>query len=444
MKPNQFNRRRFLKTTAALVSTAALPRHLLAGSQDSRPNIVLIMADDLGFECIRANGGAYETPVLDEMAGSGIRFEHCYAQPLCTPSRVQIMTGLYNVRNYVKFGVLDQEQKTFAHLLKQRSYATCAAGKWQLGKEVDSPQFFGFDESCLWQHTRGRKDPDGHDTRYPNPRLEINGREVNFTDGEFGPDVTSDFLCDFIERHREQPFLAYYPMILTHCPFCPTPDSPDWDPQSPGSLTYRGDPKYFGDMVRYTDKIVGKILAKLDALGLRENTLVLFTGDNGTDKPVVSMLHGQPMRGGKGLMTDAGTRVPLIASWPGKIPAGLVCDDLVDFSDFVPTLCEATGTRVPAGDGRSFLPQLRGETGQPRDWIYCWFSRNGGSVGQEWARTRRYKLYRSGEFFEVANDVLEQTPLVDGELSDPARAAKKMLQSALNQFAEARFSGLKP
>ena len=137
------------------------------------------MADDLGFECIGANGGtSYKTPVLDRLAASGTRFEHCYAQPLCTPSRVQIMTGIYNVRNYVRFGVLDRAQTTFAHLFKQAGYATCVAGKWQLGKELDSPRHFGFDESCLWQHFRTNKNETGHDTRYENPRLEINGPHV--------------------------------------------------------------------------------------------------------------------------------------------------------------------------------------------------------------------------------------------------------------------------
>ncbi|MCP4450008.1 MAG: sulfatase-like hydrolase/transferase, partial [Planctomycetes bacterium] len=146
------------------------------GAASTRPNILLIMADDLGYECVGANGGtSYQTPVLDRLAATGMRFEHCYAQPLCTPSRVKIMTGIYNVRNYVKFGVLDRKQTTFAHLFKKAGYATCIAGKWQLGKEVDAPQHFGFDEFCLWQYFRGNTDKAGHDTRYENPHLEING-----------------------------------------------------------------------------------------------------------------------------------------------------------------------------------------------------------------------------------------------------------------------------
>lgn len=393
------------------------------------------MADDLGYECIGANGGtSYKTPVLDRLAETGVRFEHCYSQPLCTPSRVQIMTGIYNVRNYVKFGIMDRNQTTFAHLLKDRGYATCIAGKWQLGKEPNSPKHFGFDESCLWHHTR-------RPGRYPNPGMEINGKQTDYQNGEYGPDVASDFICDFIELNKKKPFFAYYPMILTHCPFEPTPDSADWDPRSKGSKTYKGNAKYFGDMVTYMDKIVGKLIDKLDELGLRENTLVLFTGDNGTDKPIVSTMNGRKVAGRKSRMTDGGTRVPLIATWPGVISRGKVSSDLVDFSDFLPTLCEAAGATVPSTlniDGRSFLPQLQGKKGDPREWIYCWYSRSGGPTGKEWARNQRYKLYRAGEFYDVSNDVLEKNPLEN--LSPETQQVRAMLQKALDQYKDARPS----
>ena len=440
------DRREFLKAAAALGLTAALPQSLTADAQglSSSPNIVLIMADDLGYECIGANGGTtYNTPVLDNLARTGVRFEHCYSQPLCTPSRVQLMTGIYNVRNYVKFGVLDRDQVTFAHLLKNNGYATCVVGKWQLGKESDSPKHFGFDESCLWQHTRGRTDEQKHDTRYPNPRLEINGKPIDYTGGEYAPDVVSDFLCDFMERHKDKSFLAYYPMILTHCPFDPPPDTPEWNATSKGSTSYKGDAKNFDAMVAHMDKIVGKITAKLDALGIRENTLLLFTGDNGTDLPVVSELNDRPVAGGKGSMTDAGTRVPLIANWPGTITGGKVRSDLVDFSDFLPTLCETAGVTplpIPKLDGRSFLPQLQGKKGNPREWIYCWYSRAGGATGAEWARNQRYKLYRTGQFYDVSKDPLEKTPLVD--FSPEAQQVRTVLQEALEQYKDARPAGI--
>lgn len=414
-----------------------------------RPNIILIMADDLGYECIGANGGtSYNTSELDRLAKTGIRFEHCYSQPLCTPSRVKLMTGIYNVRNYVKFGVMDRNQTTFAHLLKNAGYATCVAGKWQLGSQPDSPQHFGFDESCLWQHTRGRTDRQEHDTRYSNPRLEINGEPMDYTNGEYAPDVTSDFICDFIERHKDKPFFAYYPMILTHCPFVPTPGSEDWDSSDKGSTSYKGEARYFGGMVSYTDKIVRKITSKLNELGLTENTLIVFTGDNGTDEPVFSVMDGRQVAGRKGHMTDAGTRVPLIINWKGVIPEGQVCSDLVDFTDFLPTLCETAGITLPAAlniDGRSFFPQLSGRTGNPRNWIYCWYSRAGkDSDAKVFARNQRFKLYRTGNFYDISNDVLEKSPLQDGDLNEESRRIKAMLQKVLNKYRDARPSDLNP
>ncbi|MGB2561067.1 MAG: sulfatase-like hydrolase/transferase [Akkermansiaceae bacterium] len=443
----QANHRALLKGAVLLFLSSLFTIQSSIAQAKEQPNIILIMADDLGYECIGANGGtSYQTPVLDGLAKTGMRFEHCYSQPLCTPSRVQIMTGIYNVRNYTKFGELDRKQTTFAHLLKKAGYATCIAGKWQLGKDKDAAQHFGFDQSCLWQHTRGgRSMEDGikYDRRFVNPMLEFNGEEKEFTNGEYGPQLCTDFICDFIEENKEKPFLVYYPMILTHCPFDPTPDSSDWDPKRLGSTSYKGDrrdnQRLFGDMLSYADKLVGQIVSQLEKSGVRDNTLILFTGDNGTDQPIVSTLNGTEVAGGKGKMTDAGTRVPLIAHWPGVINTGKVSADLVDFSDFLPTLCETAGVSIPGSltiDGRSFLPQLQGKKGNPRQWIYCWYSRGGKGDVQESARNRQYKLYRTGKFYDVSKDVLEQDALA--ELSPQEQQVRTMLQQALDQFKDAR------
>jgi arylsulfatase A len=356
--------------TLSCVSFSLLLFSLSLFGSEKKPNLILIMSDDMGYECVRANGGtSYQTPHLDELAKTGARFTHCYSQPLCTPSRVKIMTGMSNARNYVQFGVLDRKQTTFAHLLKKEGYATCIVGKWQLGKEIDSPQHFGFDESCLWQHTRAARDQ-GKDTRYPNPHLEINGQAKDYNNGEYGPDVVTDYLCDFMERNQDRPFLGYYPMILPHDPFRPTPDSEN--PKSKdGTRNYR-------DMVAYVDKMVGKIVSKLDELGLRENTLVLFTCDNGTSGAIKSELNGKIVQGGKRKMTDAGTHVPLIANWPKTIPEKQVIVELVDFSDFLPTLLDAAQSPLPTNiplDGQSFLPQITGKQANPRKWVHCYYRR---------------------------------------------------------------------
>ena len=167
---------------------------ILVSSFSAPPNVILIMVDDFGYECITANGGeSYQTPNIDKLAATGVRFENCHVQPLCTPTRVQLMTGRYNVRNYINFGTLLRTETTFGNLMKNAGYATGICGKWQLGGEVDSAQHFGFEESCLWQQTR-------RPPRYANPGLEYNGVEKNFTQGEYGPTLVNDFALSFITK----------------------------------------------------------------------------------------------------------------------------------------------------------------------------------------------------------------------------------------------------
>jgi len=416
------------------MSLVTLP--LLAAPQ---PNVVLIMADDFGYECIGANGcESYATPNLDRLAETGIRFTHCYVQPLCTPTRVQLMTGLYNVRNYIEFGVLDPKATTFAQALKQAGYATGIVGKWQLGRQPHLPKHFGFDEACLWQHTR-------RPPRFANPGLEINTVQKDYSDGEYGPELVNDFALDFIERHRDHAFLLYYPMILTHDPFQPTPDSANWDPAAQGEKV-NNRPEHFADMVAYADKMVGRVIAQLEALRLRDRTLVIFLGDNGTHSRITTRFQGAPYQGGKGKPTAAGTHVPLIVNWPGKVPSGEVCDDLIDSTDFFPTLCDATGIPSPTSltlDGRTFWPQLEGRRGQPRGWIYCWYARNGGlKATHEFAMNHSFKLYRDGRLYSLADDPLERSPLATKSITDAAQAAARQLRSALDQFADARPSHL--
>jgi arylsulfatase A len=410
-----------------------------AGAADSapaaKPNIILIMADDFGYECVTANGGeSYQTPNLDRLAAAGMRFEQCHAQPLCTPTRVQLMTGIYNVRNYIEFGLLDPEATTFAQLLKQAGYATGIAGKWQLGRGKDLPQHFGFDESYLWQHTR-------RPPRYANPGLELNGEDRDYDDGQYGPTLVNDFALDFVTRHKDRPFFLYYPMILTHNPFQPTPDSPEWDPKTRGEQA-RQHVKHFADMTAYMDKMIGRLTAKLDELGIREQTLVVFLGDNGTNVGVTSQFKGQPYRGGKGAGNARGTHVPLIANWPGRIPAGRVNADLISSADFLPTLCEVAGAKIPETlelDGQSFLPQLLGEEGQPRAWLYCWYARNGGPTANvEFAMSTRHKLHRDGKFFDLAADPFEQRPLAVADLEGADAEAAAALQAALDRYTDAR------
>ena len=202
-----------------------------------------------------------------------------------------------------------------------------------------------------------------------------------------------EFINNFINRQKNKPFLVYYPMILTHCPFDPTPNSKDWNPKDMGSMTYKGNAKYFGDMVSYMDYSIGRIINKIDQLGLRENTIIIFTGDNGTDEPIVSMMDNVSVIGGKGQTTDYGTHVPLIVNWKGTIRPNAKSKSQVDFSDFFPTLCDLADIPLNSFeglDGVSFYPELIGKDSPKRKWIHSWYNRNGGlnplESSQEWVR----------------------------------------------------------
>jgi arylsulfatase A len=380
---------------------------------NKRPNIILILADDLGFETLGCYGGtSFKTPNLDKMARQGIRFENCYSQPLCTPSRLQLMTGKYNFRNYEKFGYLNQNETTFAHVLKSVGYSTCIAGKWQLRGDEFAPYKSGFDEYCLWQITFS-----SYNERYKNPKIVQNGKLTKYTKGEFGEDIFSRYLMDFMERHKDGPFLIYYPMVLTHAPFVPTPGTKDYDAFNPEKD--KSDKIYFKDEVAYMDKVVGDISNKIRELNISENTLILFTGDNGTGGGVVSMIGDKKIPGMKGSVTEYGRHVPLIAMWNGKIKPGQVNEDLIDFTDFLPTLCDAVNIKLPETfitDGFSFFPQLINKKSTPREWSFCNFRKKRFIHNKEW------KLYDTGEIFNIKNDPFEKTILTEKDLDTEQKA----------------------
>ena len=404
--------------------------HVLSSADNAeRPNIILIMADDLGYECLGSYGGtSYRTPNLDMLAETGVRFEHCYSQPLCSPSRVQIMTGRYNFRNYSRWAFLDPRESTFANVLKETGYRTCLAGKWQLGEDAKAPRKLGFDTYCVWQLY-----VEGMGSRYSDPTIHIDGSRRTLP-GRYGPDVFTEFICDFIEENQKEPFFVYYPMVLPHPPYRPTPDSDAKKKLEKQQL--------FGDMVNYIDKVVGQIVDRLDQLNLRSNTLLLFTADNGTNTDIVSRVGEQEVQGGKALLTDAGTHVPLIVNWPGTAPAGRVCDDLIDFTDFMPTLADVARAPLPAGvivDGRSFAPQIKGRTGRPRNWIFSHYEprfpwKDYGKT--RWVRNHHWKLYDNGSFFDVRNDPQEANPVKLENLNQEALEVEKRFRKVLAAMEE--------
>ncbi len=451
---NTSSRRAFLRSTAlasAGLAAGCSPSGDTPTEQAAakRPNVVLIMSDDLGYECLGSYGGtSYKTPRLDALAATGMRFTQAYAQPLCTPTRIQLMTGAYNFRNWKAFGIMPPEEKTIGHMMTAAGYKTCISGKWQL-YSYNPPDFepqwrgtgmhpkdAGFDEYFLWhsEHTEDKG------SRYADPVV-LNNGTLQTHDGKYGPDVYTDYVNDFMERNAggDDPFFVYYPMALPHGPFMPTPHSDVW---AEGNR-HKGNRKYYADMVEYMDHVIGRVVDKVNELGIAENTLILYYSDNGTPREVESHMGDKVIEGGKGHTTDAGTHVPLIASWKGVIPAGWVNDDLVDSTDFIPTILEATGAEALPEmtlDGRSFLPQLKGETGDPREWVMFHFDPlpGTGKVGYKlvrFARDKRYKLYEeTGELFDIPNDELEQNPISPAKDTPDSAAARKKLQAVLERM----------
>ena len=303
MPRQSISRREFLVRTAGLAAGSALwPGLRLTRAEDAeppRPNIVFIMADDLGAKELGCYGNQeHRTPNIDQLARTGTRFQTCWATPICSPSRVLVMTGRYGFRtgwnNLIglpgaprpdnpKFDI-GANEVTFADVLKSKGYATALAGKWQLpGRVPTLIHDCGFDEYLTFGYKRylpegvkhtGRWEVKGIlPARFWHPCILRNGEYVPTQSSDYGPNLYTDFLIDFIRRHRDQPFLAYYPMCLTHKPWEPTPSLDRPGEKTPGGLKHN---------VEYLDHLVGRIVEALDRFGLRKNTIVIFTGDNGT------------------------------------------------------------------------------------------------------------------------------------------------------------------
>lgn len=406
------------------------------------PNIILIMADDLGYETLKSYGGeSYNTPNLDKLSATGMQFQNCYSTPLCTTSRVQLMTGKYNFRNYIGFGLLDPNERTIGHAMKEAGYQTCIAGKWQLygnehqqelagGRVGTLPQDAGFDTYRLWQvQDRG--------WRYKSPTVETFQRGLETIEDGYGPDSFVEFIETFIKENKDNPFFVYYPMCLVHDPFVPTPNTPGYQTFDPDLKV--NDTTYFDDMMSYMDHQIGRIVKKVDDLGIRNNTIILFIGDNGTDRKVASRWKGQRVQGRKGYTVEAGTHVPFIANWQGTILAGQKNENLVDFTDFLPSLLDIAGTKdswEETMDGVSFYPQLTGDPAETRDWIFCHYYPNWGKFSKKrYVQNTEWKLYEQGIFYNVKSDPNELNPVPGSQLTIEQLHIKENLQQVLNMMS---------
>lgn len=369
------------------------PRANELARTEGPPNVIVILADDIGVEPLALFGGSIETPNLARLTKEGVLFERAFSTPLCSPSRTRIMTGRENASNYEAFGYLAPDAQTFGNMFRKAGFETAIVGKWQLsgngfdGREGISPQGAGFSHSLLWQlQPRNAKG-----SRYWGPTLWTDGKPL-FPEEGFGPDYLSDYALDFIDQNKRKPFFLYYPMVLVHDPFVVVP----------GKMDLEGDQAKFRGMVQHMDMLVGRLLDKVDSLGLRENTLIIFTSDNGTNRAIYSIRNGEQVRGGKGQPTLTGTHVPMIMSWPGELPAGESRQGLVDFTDIVPTIAQAAEIEPDWKiDGVSQLAVARGSVNEARSAIYQHYAPSWVFKPVKFAFDSDRKLYSDGRYVSL-------------------------------------------
>jgi arylsulfatase A-like enzyme len=429
-----------------------------------QPNIVFFFADDLGYSDLGAYGSTFhETPRIDQLAREGMKFTDAYAAcQVCSPTRASLMTGQWPQRTGITDYIAPQggnlphnwkrntillpapnndrlalDAPTIAKTLQSAGYATFFAGKWHLGPEGWWPENQGFDHNLGGIERGGPYGGKQYFSPYGNPRLS------DGPPGEHLPDRLATETAGFIEAHQDRPFFAFLSFYSVHTPLLARDDlrekyaqkrqqlglQTQWGREHTRDVRLVQDHAVYAGMVEAMDLAVGKVLDKLDELGLRENTLVLFTSDNGG----LSTSEGWPtsnlpLRAGKGWIYEGGIREPLLVRWPAVIPPGTVTRTPVSSPDFFPTLIEVAGTQPTPGqplDGMSLLPLFQGGTlpERPLFWHYPHYGNQGGAPSAairrgdwkliEWFEDQRLEL------FHLADDIGEQT---DRYREHPARA----------------------
>lgn len=388
--------------------------------KDRSKNVILILVDDTGARDYGCYGNKeHKTPNIDALAANGMLFKTCFGAPICSPARAEIMTGRYAHRtkwyhNAMRYfgsepmGHLGNNHVLFSDAVKRYGYATAMVGKWQLDGSYPSLAFdFGFDEYCLhheWIHTLPEEfeydGPVADETyMFPgqvpgfwHPCIMQNAHLRETGPDDFGPDIYCDYLLDFIERKKDKRFLGYFAMHLAHMEsdyagdgeYCYVP-VPELDEN--GKKTGKKTPKGFKYNVEYVDYLVGRIVKKLEELDLAKDTVIMFCGDNGS--------------AGKATATELGVRVPMIASCPGTVKKGVISEELVDFSDVLPTIVEFADAKLPPGyevDGTSFAPLLKGAKNAPtRYWIAAYYG------PQRIVRDKRWLREGDGTFFDCGD-----------------------------------------
>ncbi|MHC4555806.1 MAG: sulfatase-like hydrolase/transferase [Planctomycetota bacterium] len=444
----KLTRRSFLELLATSTTGLALPRVLQAARNNSRPNILFIMVDDLGKEWISCYGAEdIKTPNIDALAKTGMRFENAYSMPQCTPSRAALLTGQYPWRNgwvnhwdVPRWGVgyFDWKQRrnmTFARIMKTAGYETAAVGKWQINDfriTPDAMKKHGFDDWCMWTGYETGNPPSGK--RYWDAYINTPQEGSKTYAGKFGPDIFTDYLIHFMTDHKDQPVMLYFPMALTHGPLTATPTEPDVETPLEKHKA----------MVRYTDRLVGRILKALNELRIRERTIIIFTTDNGSGGKLTGSRKGRKVRGGKAKKNENGVCAPFIVSCPGLVPKGIVTEALTDFTDLLPTFAELGGAEIPKNlqiDGVSIAPVLLGKSKDShRQWIMALGHgaarldekgvRGQADFTARVIRDKQYKVWVNEQrniekLFDLPADPFEENNLLDSTKSEHLAAIRK-------------------
>ena len=416
-----------------------------AGAADGagRPNVILIMADDVSAREFGVYGHPeHRTPNLDRMAREGVWFRTAWATPICSPSRAELMTGRYahrtrwyhnNMKPEGTAGLFAREHLTIGAMMRAAGYRTAIAGKWQLPGE---PPDYGFDEHFLWEDVPSfpfdgqREGPSmavpGRAARYWHPSIVRNGTPVKTGPDDYGPDLFAAFADDFAGRGGDRPFFLYYAMLLPHISWDFERNRHDYLP--PPALDAAGNripgkrsPPTLRANVEYIDALIGRIEAALKQRGLLENTIILFTSDNGTAGYGKGSVH-----------QERGPRVPFIAYGPGVVKPTGTRNELVDLSDVLPTLADLAGHTLPADyplDGRSFAWILRGGTGTPRDHVFSPYATRKLVRTPEWILDGQDRLWFCGDKRDESG-YEDRTKATDAA----SRAALKQLRAIAAQY----------
>lgn len=465
------NRRDLLKALGAGTMALAVRSRILADqSSDKKPNIIFIMADDLGYQELGCYGQQkIKTPNIDRMAAEGMRFRQYYTgSAVCAPARCNLMTGMHGghayVRNNSEVGSWDSfrgqlplpaETITIAGLLKQQGYVTGAFGKWGLGEvgSTGDPLNQGFDRFVGYNCQRHAHNLYPKYLISDREKIILEGNTRGLTGKHYGPQVIADEMLKFIRKNKEKPFFVYYPTVIPHLALqVPEEDLNQYKgkwPETPykgkSYLPHPTPRACYAAMISFMDRQVGRIMKLLKELNLDDNTVVFFTSDNGTTHVKEQVDYEffnsvGPLRGLKGSLYEGGIRVPMIVRWPGKIKTGTVSDHHAVHYDALATLADITGVKAPSDtDGISYVPTLlsRPNNQKKHDYLFWDFAGYGGQLAVRMGKWKGIKrdLRKNPdaplELYDLEKDVSEKNNLAEEYPKVVARIEKIMLEARI-------------